>query len=171
MTVNDPQRPPMESWPPPIYAAQPPGLPYDRDGDHLRLLSVFYSIWGVLTILGSCFLLVDLVMGLAMLSHPQTWTNPRPPPVPPYGPHTNTTKLTGEMLVAVGGGGTILGWILGVLTICADRCLAVRRHPVFIMVMAALNWLSVPLGTPLGIFTFVVTARPTVKALFAADQA
>jgi hypothetical protein len=171
--MSDPYRPPtnagpgpLEAWPPPVYAARPPGVPYDRDGDHLRLLSIFYYIWGGLTIFFSSFLLFDFYVGMTMLS--QQGFTPHPGVVPPPNvPTMGTMKSMGIMMEVIGGGGTAIGWLLGGLTIYAGRCLATQRHALFITIIAALNCLSIPLGTLLGVFTFIVTARPTVKALFA----
>jgi hypothetical protein len=56
-------------------------------------------------------------------------------------------------------------WV--VLDLLAGRYLAEARNRGFCMVVAALNCLSVPLGTALGVFTFVVLARPSVEARFA----
>jgi len=41
-----------------------------------------------------------------------------------------------------------------------------RKHRTFLLVMAALSCLSIPYGTILGIFTFMVLQRPAAKKLF-----
>jgi len=47
-----------------------------------------------------------------------------------------------------------------------------RRHRVATMVIAALTCLEIPYGTMTGVFTFVVLARPSVRALYeGAEQA
>ncbi len=56
---------------------------------------------------------------------------------------------------------------MGGLTAYAGRCLRARKNYTFLLVMAALNGTFImPLGTLLGVFTFVVLMRPSVKALF-----
>jgi hypothetical protein len=45
-----------------------------------------------------------------------------------------------------------------------------RRHRMFILIVAGLNCLSVPLGTILGVFTFVVLGRDSVRKAFAASE-
>jgi hypothetical protein len=44
--------------------------------------------------------------------------------------------------------------------------LSERRNPTFIMVIAAIQCLNMPLGTALGVFTIVVLQRASVKRLF-----
>jgi len=62
---------------------------------------------------------------------------------------------------------TLCHYIQGGLTAYAGRCLKAKRNYIFILVIAALNCTFVMrLGTILGVFTFVVLMRPTVKALF-----
>lgn len=53
----------------------------------------------------------------------------------------------------------------------AGRSLSRRRHYVFCLVAAGLACLSFPLGTALGVFTFMVLQRPSVKALFGPSPA
>jgi hypothetical protein len=62
----------------------------------------------------------------------------------------------------------LLGWTFGAAQIYVGRCLRDRRHFIFVLVIAGLECAFVPWGTALGVFTFVVLTRPTVKALFPA---
>lgn len=72
-------------------------------------------------------------------------------------------------MVAVFGATAVLGgWTLGGLTAYARRCIRKRKNYTFILVIAGINCAFVmPLGTVLGVFTFVVLTRPMVKPLFA----
>jgi len=54
----------------------------------------------------------------------------------------------------------------GVLLIVAGSSLRSKRRWVLCLVVAGMNCLNAPLGTVLGVFTFLVLFRPTVKALF-----
>jgi len=53
-----------------------------------------------------------------------------------------------------------------VLNFLSARYLAKRRKKTFSIVVAALNCLSLPLGTILGVFTIVVLSRPSVEAIY-----
>ena len=57
---------------------------------------------------------------------------------------------------------TVLAAIAALLSILNGRFLQKRRHRGFSMVVAALQCLAIPLGTILGIFTFVVLGRTSV---------
>lgn len=57
-------------------------------------------------------------------------------------------------------------WLYGGLIMYAGRCIGKRKGHTFILVMAVLNFFQVPLGLVLGIFTFIVLLRPSVKSLF-----
>jgi threonine/homoserine/homoserine lactone efflux protein len=55
---------------------------------------------------------------------------------------------------------------LAVLKVRVAQCLKRRHSRTFCMVMAGILCLGVPYGTLLGVFTFLVMARPSVKRLF-----
>ena len=147
---------------PPLPAPRDPGIQAALDADHLRLLEIGFYISGVVTALrfvwiafmGAIFLFAGL--GAAFFTpHPST---------------TNTSDLPPAFVF------TMIGCIFGVilflmlificLEIYAARCLKNRRHPVMIQVIAALYCLSLPWGTALGVCTFMVLSRDSVKALF-----
>ena len=53
-----------------------------------------------------------------------------------------------------------------ILNLMSAHYMGRRRHKVFSMITAGLNCLSIPLGTILGIFTFVVLSRQSVEAIY-----
>ena len=73
----------------------------------------------------------------------------------------------GYFIAAMGTMAVLGGWLIGGLTIYAGKCLKARKNYLFILIMAGVNaGLVMPLGTALGIFTFLILFRPTVKPLF-----
>jgi hypothetical protein len=62
----------------------------------------------------------------------------------------------------------LLGWTFGALTLFAGRCLKRRSRRAFVITMACLNLLFLPLGTLLGVATLMVLTRPSVKAAYGA---
>ncbi len=69
----------------------------------------------------------------------------------------------------MGGMGLFFALIMGgfaFLHYSAGKALKERRSTTLIYVAAGLACLSFPIGTALGVFTFVVLSRPSVKALF-----
>lgn len=132
-----------------------------QDDDHLRLLSLFHYILGGLTIFGSCFFLIYLFMGVAMMANPQAFHNGKPTP-----PGGNADEMGGWVLTIVGAVGLLIGWTIGGLTAYAGKCLSQHRASTFVMVMSVINCLSMSFGTVLCVFTIVVLSRPSIKALF-----
>ena len=129
----------------------------NQDTEHLRLLSIFHYIVAGLTALFSSFGLIHLSVGLMMLFSPE-WMqsgNGQPPP-PGFG-----------LLFALMGGAFVLGgWSLAAVILVAGRFLRQRKHYLFCLIAAGLSCLVTPFGTILGVFTFIVLLRPSVKELF-----
>jgi len=133
------------------------------DRDHLRLLEIGYYILSGLTVLAASFLLFQFGLFLFAGLHPQIFTHPtgsggRHSEQPPAGILLAVAGFTGIII--------LLGWTFGALLVYAGRSLKKRHHTLFIKIMAGLACLFAPLGTFLGICTFLVMQRPSVKALF-----
>jgi hypothetical protein len=127
----------------------------NEDAEHLRLLSILYYVWAGLTAVFSCFgfFWIAVVFGFVA---------------------TASQDAAGPPAAAIGGFMAIVGVLMIVIALAsaavsafAGRSLAQRRNHTFCQVAAALACLSFPLGTALGVFTFIVLSRPSVKALFA----
>jgi hypothetical protein len=80
------------------------------------------------------------------------------------------SRVVGMVIVGVGSGFVLLGWLFAALVAVAGRKLAKRRGRTFCIVVAALCCIMVPLGTILGVFTLIVLTRPSVQALFASGD-
>jgi hypothetical protein len=138
----------------PPNAAAPPS-PSAQDVQHLRLLGVFYYIWGGLNALGGCFATLYIVMGIAVASGGIEME----PDDPPAG-------VIGGLFAGLGACLMIVFFAFAALYILTGYYLQNQRNRTFCMVMAAISCLSVPLGTILGVFTLVVLSRTSVIELF-----
>ncbi len=125
-----------------------------QDLEHLKLLSIFYYIVGGLYGLFSCFPLIYIGLGLMMLLAPQTF---KPDPPPP---------LLAWFVAGAGIVGSLLLWALTVCLVLTGRFLSQRRGYIFCLVVAGILCAWFPFGTVLGVFTFVVLTRPSVRELF-----
>lgn len=126
-----------------------------RDEQHLNLLSIFYYIYGGLTLVSGCLGLIYIFAAAAIFASPEIMEDEDVP-----------AALISGIMVLVGGCALLFGLGLGALIIYAGQSLSRHRNYVYCMVIAALICLSIPLGTILGVFTFIVLTRPSVKALF-----
>jgi hypothetical protein len=155
--MHDPSTPPP---PQPAIAYAP--YTETRDADHLRLLSIFHYVYGGLTAVFSCIFIIHIVIGVMMISGKVPFPNGPGSPnssAPPAG--------IGWLFIGMGSAIILVGWTLAALTIVSGRCIARRKARTFSMVVAGVNCLSVPLGTTLGVFTFIVLLRESVAAAYA----
>jgi hypothetical protein len=139
----------------------------DRDAEHLRLLALFHYIYGGIVAALSCFFIIHILMGAWALKNPAMFNPPAAATTQPGAPTPGPPPaFFGYMFVCMGTGALLLGWTVGGLTVYAGRCISRRKNWVFVLVMAGINCLSAPFGTLLGVFTFVVLLRDSVKPLF-----
>ena len=157
------------STPPPFNAVSPEvqaAVQAARDTDHLRILEFVYYIAGAMTALFSCILLIHFTMFLVFGLNPQMFAHSahgqvnQPPPAAFF-----------LCAAAIVGCIILLGWTFGAFQIYAGRCIRNRRQLLLVMIVAGLECVFVPWGTTLGVFTFLVLNRPTVRALFGQARA
>ncbi len=127
-----------------------------KDAEHLRLLSIFYYVMAALTGLFGLFFLIYVLMGGVLAVAGAASGGDESAPMTFLG---FILAIFGLGLVALQVGSAGLLYFTG-------RSLVARKRYVFCMVIAGLNCLSFPLGTALGVFTFIVLLRPSVKELF-----
>lgn len=148
------------------YMPAPTHTPWEVDLGHLKTLAIFHYVWGGLTMLLSCFAIIYIVLGLAALNDPSIFAPPPRPGFPAANQQPPPPEFIGYFFIGCGSAVLLLGWVEGILTILSGRGIARQRGRVFSLVMAGINCLSVPLGTTLGVFTFIVLMRPSVQALY-----
>jgi hypothetical protein len=149
------QYPPAAS-PPPVaplgYYASPEAWQFARDASHLNTLAVLHYVWGGLILLFSPLGLLYVGIGIALLFS------------------KNEAAFVGILMSLLGLVMTAMIVAMGVLNILSGRGMRQRRRQVLSIVMAALNCMSFPLGTALGVFTLIVVLRPSVKAMYDANK-
>lgn len=126
----------------------------EQKKSYLDLLAVGYYVVGGLAALFSCFALLYVGLGGAMMVQPHVFKPDAPP------------AFVGCFLVAIGGIFLILGWALAATMVYAGRCLAKREKYTFALVTAVVSCIIAPFGTILGILSLILLLQPDVKALF-----
>ncbi len=125
----------------------------DRDEEHLGLLAIFYYVMGVLNCIGVIVGLLFVGMGgLAGFIG--------------LAEGDGEALAVGGMFFVIGIFVSLLVAIIGGLVIYTGRCLKQHKHYMFCLIMAALMCTNAPLGTALGVFTFIVLLKPEVQAKF-----
>lgn len=127
------------------------------DIERLKMLSIAHLVVGILTALVSCAFILHIVMGIVMLTNPSALSSKNEPAPPAF---------MGAMFVIMGSLVVLGGWSVGALSILASRHLRNRTGKKLIQVASGLMCINMPLGTILGVFTFIVLERPYVRRLF-----
>jgi hypothetical protein len=132
------------------------------DEEHLKLLSLGYWVSGGFAALFSLFGLFYVAMGIGMsfvLSHaPETAGKASEPP----------PAFIGWIFAGIGSAIFLVMIAVALAKFWAARSLRRRKSRAFCMVIAAIGCLEFPYGTLLGVLTFIVLGRDSVKRLFAA---
>ncbi len=129
-----------------------------QDEQHLNLLSIFHYVVGGITALFSCFPLIHVAIGIAMLSG--TFNGETPPP-----------RALAWIFILFPALFVLIGWALSAVIIVAGRKLKTRTSRTFCLVIAGIECIIMPFGTVLGVFTLIVLMKESVKELFLANQA
>lgn len=132
------------------------------DDEHLRLLPVFYWVLGAMDIFIAMYGLIYVGMGvlISSASFPTSSTASGPPPA-----------FISWFFVAIGLAFMLGFGVVATLKILAGSWLRKRKHRPACLVIAGLACVSIPFGTIVGVFTFLVLLRPSVAALFAPPAA
>jgi hypothetical protein len=129
----------------------------EQDHQHLQLLSVFHYVVGAFVGLFSCFPIIHLVLGIAMVTGALG-----------RGSDQLTMEILGALFIVMAAIFILAGWSFAALLILAGTYLNRRLHYTFCLVMAGVACAFFPFGTVLGVFTILVLSRPVVRAGFTA---
>jgi hypothetical protein len=129
------------------------------DLEHLKLLRWGYLVTGAITCIYALFPLMYVVFGVVLTA-------------------AAVADGTDDVPVAVGIGIAAIGIIVsmaiaavGILKLLAAKAIRQRRSRGLCYFAAVVSCLNIPLGTIVGICTFMVLARPGVEELFRLSEA
>ncbi|MBV8781724.1 MAG: hypothetical protein JO353_10035 [Phycisphaerae bacterium] len=122
-----------------------------RDADHLNILAICHWICAGIIALFSCIFIVHIVIGIAQVNGA---------PSPQMGP------FFGWFFIIFGGLAVALGWTLAILTMISGLFIRRRRNRLFSLIVAGIDCLWFPFGTVLGVFTFIVLLRDSVRSSY-----
>jgi hypothetical protein len=147
---------------PPVQPEAGPAFT-ETDEQHVRILSIFYFVFAGLLLLGVCAAIFYIVLGNLFLSG-QIAPDDR-------SMKESDAQFIGWMMIAFGGGFAIFMLVWAVLNVIAGMSLRSQRRLILCYVVAGIDCMSIPFGTLLGVFTFIVLARNSVQARFRAVRA
>jgi ABC-type phosphate transport system permease subunit len=128
----------------------------NKDLDHLKLLGVLHTIWGLLSIVfGLIFGIIYIGIGVAAAASPNTTSEDS----------SMSSGAVGGIFIGLGIVFLVAALIYGILMIMAGGKLRKQRGYGFCFFVGILDLLGFP-SIILGIFTLMVLSRSTVKELF-----
>jgi hypothetical protein len=139
----------------------PPGSPAAKDEEQLRNLALGHTIASAVIALFSCMPLIHLTVGLVILLSPESMGGSGKGGPPP--------RFMGFLFAIMGGAFALAGWTLAAFVFAAGRSIRRRKRHLFCLIVAGLSCFFMPFGTALGVCSFIVLSRPSVKALFEAS--
>lgn len=136
----------------------PPGDPRKSDADHLKLLAIFHFVLGGLALLAVAGICFHAWFMRALFENPEMWKNQQG-----GGPPPKEFMALFNLMYVFFGGSMVMASALNVIS---GWCLLKRRGRTFSLVVAGLDCLAAPFGTVLGVFTFVVLLRESVREAY-----
>ncbi|MFA6289593.1 MAG: hypothetical protein WC661_19610 [Opitutaceae bacterium] len=129
------------------------------DAEHLRLLAIFQFVFAGLAVAGIGFLCLHYALMSTVMNNPEMWKNQKggPPPAEFFAMFKWFYLVFGVLLV--------LG---GVANLLSGLFIRKRTNRMFSLVVAGINCIQFPFGTTLGVFTFIVLGRDSVREIYEA---
>jgi hypothetical protein len=130
----------------------------NNDELHLKLLKIFHYILAGLSCVFSLMFIFHIVIGWSAMHGREPFGEVAKNPPPPG---------FGIMFFVAGVLAVSFGWVFAASVAYAGYSIGKRKNHLFCLIIAGLMCLMCnPLGTVLGVFTFVVLLRSSVKTLF-----
>lgn len=131
------------------------------DADHLKLIGIFHLVLAGLTLLALGFLFLHWLFIHMIITNPEMMKGAKhgPPPEQVFAILQWIYCIIGSCIVTAGVLNLISGW-----------CILKRRARVFSLIVAGLDCAVIPIGTTLGVFTFIVLLRDSVREVYEAEQ-
>jgi len=127
------------------------------DADNLKLLAILHFVLAAMSLLGIAFLFLHWLFMHTLIGNPEMWKNQK------GGPPPEQFLAIFYWFYAIFGGMILAAGITNVISGCM---ILKRRARVFSLIVAALDCMFFPFGTCLGVFTFVVLLRDTVREVY-----
>lgn len=139
---------------------KPPPVP-NPDADHLRVLAICHYITASLTLLMSGFIPLHYALMKMIFSSPETMKTKPGQPAMPFNPAEFFAIFQWFYVIAA-----VFMVAAVVLTAMSGRYIQRRVNRLFSLIAAGFLCMFFPFGTALGVFTFIVLTRDSVRRLY-----
>ena len=131
------------------------------DAEHLKLLAIFHFVLAGLTLIGLGFLFLHWFFMHSIFENPEMFKHAKdgPPPAQFFAVFKWFYIFFGTCIVTGGILNLLSGWAI-----------LRRRARIFSLIVAGIDCAVIPLGTALGVFTFIVLLRDSVREVYEAGQ-
>ncbi|RYD25984.1 MAG: hypothetical protein EOP87_23485 [Verrucomicrobiaceae bacterium] len=128
-----------------------------KDAEHVRLLSIFHFVFGGFALLGIGFLFAHFYFMRMIFDHAERSgaKGGTPPP-------KEFLEIMHWFYVFM----AVVCIAMAAANILSGVFMRQKKNRMFSLVVAGFNCVQMPFGTALGVFTFVVLSRPTVRQLY-----
>ena len=143
---------------PPSPGTPIPYEPYDQNSSTLNTLSIFYFILAGLQALASCFFLLYVAFGVFVAVVGIAGSN--------QGADAAVGAGLGGVFICLGRAAIAFVGAFAYLNYSCGQGLRKRKSLTTCYIAAAIACIGFPLGTILGVFTFITLSKPGVKESF-----
>lgn len=123
----------------------------NQDREHLRILSILFYVMAGIIAAASSLLLIYVAIGIAMILLPAP---------------NRAGAGTGLIMIIFCSVFLLVGLAFAGCNAAVGYCISRNKAYVFTLVIAGMICIFKPLGTALGIFTFIVLLRPSVREIY-----
>jgi hypothetical protein len=128
----------------------------EKDLEHLRLLSIFMYVYSGLFAMFACFPIIHLSIGIMIVSGALN-----------DGRNSMAPAAFGWMFIILASFFILAGWAIAIANFLAARNLKRHTNRLFCLIVSGIDCAFFPMGTAIGVFSFLVLLREPVKELFA----
>ncbi|HEV2971548.1 MAG TPA: hypothetical protein VGY55_16345 [Pirellulales bacterium] len=136
------------------------------DDDHLKTLSILHFVLGGLNLFGGAWAIVQSTFFGPFMEKMFADFEKNAAARGQNGPFVPDMSAMMHGMMKFFTVLAIVWAVVGVLNIFSGYFLRHKRHRTFSLIVAALNCLHIPLGTVLGVFTFIVLGRGSVREAY-----
>lgn len=132
------------------------------DVRYLNVIATFHIIVGIIAGLFSCLPLVNLPMGLSMLSDiPKMIVQDFS-----FSPFALLPIMFTLLPILI----VVIGWMFAIAISLNGYYIKNRLWHTYCLVIGGVETIFMPFGTVLGVFTIILLTKPSVKRLFDLDE-